>query len=55
MRELLIRFCAISSFIWVMLYVLSLDSLTTRQLVFGALTCVIPVLYLAAFLYANYH
>ena len=55
MRELVIRFLAVSSFIWVMLYVLALDSLSNKQLLIGAMTCVIPVLYLAAFLYANYH
>ena len=54
MKALIIRGLAVISFIYINLYVLALDSLTGKQLLIGALGCVIPVLYLMAFVYANY-
>ena len=54
MKALLLRGLALISGFYVLGYVLSLDSLTVRQMLIGALGCVIPVLYLMAYIYANY-
>lgn len=54
MKGLVLKSLAIVSSLYVTGYVLALDSLSAKQLLIGALGCVIPVLYLMAFIYANY-
>ena len=54
MKAIILKTLAVISFVYINLYVLSLDSLTVRQLLIGGAGCIVPVLYLAAFVYANY-
>lgn len=54
MKAIILKTLAVISFVYINLYVLSLDSLTVRQLLIGGAGCIVPALYLAAFVYANY-
>ena len=54
MKGIILRGLALISFLYITGYVLSLDSMTARQLMIGAAGCIIPVLYLMAYVYANY-